>query len=74
MITAEHHAILLQAMANDSHPAMRADRRKHLDRAFEAIECIGFIGGDNLKRFVVVIPASIAFWHTFLLRSLIFYL
>jgi hypothetical protein len=67
MITAEHYAVLLQAVAYDPYTAMRADGRKQLDRAFEAIERIGFRRGDHLKRFVVLIPASVAFWHEFLL-------
>ena len=67
MITAEHYAVLLQAVAYDPHTAMRANGREHLDRTFEAIESIGFVRGDYLKRFVVFIPASIAFWHKFLL-------
>ncbi len=57
MITAEHHAVLFQAVADDPHTAMRADGCKHLDCAFEAIERIGFIEGDYLKRFVVLISA-----------------
>jgi hypothetical protein len=43
MITAEHHSVFLQAMAYDPHTAMCAGRRKLVDRAFEAIESIGFV-------------------------------
>ncbi|WP_292339213.1 hypothetical protein [Mesorhizobium sp.] len=33
---------LLDAMPNDADLAMGTDRRELLDRAFEAVECVGF--------------------------------
>jgi hypothetical protein len=63
MITAEHDAILFKPVPHDSYLAVRASRRQGTDSALEAIESIGFVGRDRLKRFVIVIPACVAFWH-----------
>ena len=46
MITAKHDSILFQPVAYDPHPAMSADRREQLDRAFEAV---GFVRSDHLN-------------------------
>ena len=63
MITAEHYAALFQTMAYNPHPAMLARWCKLVDGTFEAIKSIGFIGSDYLKRFIVLVPASVTFWH-----------
>jgi hypothetical protein len=64
MGAAEYNPLLLQSMAYYSYTAVRAAGRKGLDCALEAIECIGFIRDNDLKGFVVVVPACVAFWHT----------
>jgi hypothetical protein len=63
MVTAKYYPILFQTMAYDSHSAMRAGRGEHLNCTLEAIKSVGFVRSDNLKRFIVVIPASITFRH-----------
>ena len=45
----EHPVALLQPMADDAHAAMRAVGREPMDRAFEAVERIGFALRHNLK-------------------------
>jgi len=67
VITAKHPAALLQAMPDDVYTAMGTGGRKRVDRAFEAIKSIGFTQDHHLKRFIVLISASIAFSHKSLL-------
>jgi hypothetical protein len=67
MVTAEYYPVLFQTMTYDSHTAMRAGGSEHLYCTLEAIKSIGFAGSDNLKRFIVIIPAPIAFRHEALL-------
>jgi hypothetical protein len=48
-------------------PAMSANGREFVYRAFETIESVLTAGCYYLKRKVVVVPANIAFGHIFLL-------
>ena len=50
-------------MADNAHPAVRTGRRERMDRALEAVKGIGLAGRDDLKGFVVVVPARVAFGH-----------
>src|SRR5450759_3869472 len=63
VIAAEHPAALLQAVADDAHAATRAGGRECMDRAFEAVERMGLASRHDLKGFVVVIAARVAFSH-----------
>lgn len=63
MGAAEHHPLLFQSVAYYSYTAVRATGGKGLDCAFEAIKRVGFIRNNDLKGFVVVVSACVAFWH-----------
>jgi hypothetical protein len=49
--------------------AVRTDRRKRVDRAFEAIECVMLSGYDHFKRLVIFIFANFACSHTQFFRA-----
>lgn len=51
------------AVAHDLTTAMRARGRNHVNRTLETVERVRFSGGRNLKRFIVIIPAHVAFSH-----------
>ena len=51
-------AIDLGSMSDDAAAAMRALGRQGLDRAFEAVEDIGFIAHKDGERLVVIISAQ----------------
>ena len=57
---------MLDPMPYDAAAAMRADRRQHMDRAFEAVEDNGAAAHLNLETLVVVIAALIRIspWHS----------
>ena len=63
VITAKHPASTLEAMSDDAYTAVFAGGRKGMDRAFEAIKGKSPALGYDLKRFVVLITASITFDH-----------
>ena len=63
VIAAEHPAALLQAVADDAHAATRPSGRECMDRAFEAVERMGLASRHDLKGFVVVVSAPVAFSH-----------
>ena len=50
-------------MAQNPTAAAGASRGKAVDRAFERIECIGFVVDRDLKTFVVGISALVATFH-----------
>src|SRR5665647_1062019 len=52
-----------RAVADDAHAAMLAGGRECMDRAFEAVERMGLASRHDLKGFVVVIAARVAFSH-----------
>jgi hypothetical protein len=60
---AENNFILLDAMPDDSAIAVRTNGSKLLDRAFEAIKGVGFVGNPHFKSLVIVVPALIASGH-----------
>lgn len=70
MGAAEHHPLLFQSVAYYSYTAVRATGRKGLDRAFEAIKRVGFIGDNNLKGFVVAVSTCVTFRHKAPYRAL----
>jgi len=57
------------AVTDDPTVAMRADRCKRMDCAFEAVECVMLSRYDHFKRLVVVILANFAFGHAQLFRA-----
>ena len=56
-------ALMLDPMPYDAAAAMRADRRQHMDRAFEAVEDDGAAAHLHLETLVVVIAALLASRH-----------
>ncbi|CDX62560.1 hypothetical protein MPL1032_60110 [Mesorhizobium plurifarium] len=54
---------LLDAMSHDPHPAMRAGRRKLLDRALEAVERVGLPAQAHQECLVIVVAALVALSH-----------
>ena len=64
MCAAVDDVILFDTMSDDPASAMRTDRSKFLDCAFEAVERIGFRGYLHFESLVVVIPALIASGHS----------
>jgi hypothetical protein len=56
--------ILLDAMADDTAPAVRARRRELLYSAFEAVERVRLVCESDLKGLVVVVAALIASGHS----------
>src|SRR5450830_2059439 len=52
-----------RAVADDAHAAMLAGGRECMDRAFEAVERMGLASRHDLKGFVVVVSARVAFSH-----------
>ena len=56
-------ALCFDAMSDDFALAVRADRRKQVHRAFEAVESVRFARHDDLKRLVVIIPADLELSH-----------
>ncbi|MBA2584884.1 MAG: hypothetical protein H0U99_00160 [Chthoniobacterales bacterium] len=70
MDAAKNLAVSFHAVTDDFATAVRAGRRDHVDGAFEAVEGVSFTPGGDLKRFVVVIAAHVAFSH---ISSLLFH-
>jgi hypothetical protein len=63
MNAAEDLSSLLDAMPDDAALAMRAPRGKRMDRAFEAVEDVGFPAHDYFECFVIFVSANFAFSH-----------
>lgn len=62
-------SIGFNAMPDDPALAVWADRRKGVDRAFEAIKCVMLSRYDHLKRLVIFIFTNFACSHTQLFRA-----
>jgi hypothetical protein len=67
MIATKHLLTALKAVTNNSHPTISTAWREHMDRALEAVECVGSVIGNNLKGLVVFVAARIAFLHPYIL-------
>ena len=52
-------------MPNDLTSAMVADRRQLVNRAFKTVKDVPTARRDDLKGFVVIVPAHCAFCHPF---------
>jgi len=63
MGTAAEGALRFDAVADDSAPAVVADRRQLVDRALEAVEDVPRAQGNDLERQMVVVPAHFALRH-----------
>jgi hypothetical protein len=57
--------ILLHTMAYYPAPAVLTIWSKHLNRAFETVECVGFGGNRDLESLVVFISALVTSSHWF---------
>ena len=64
MDATEDLAALLHAMSDDPAVAVRANRRKRVDRALKAIESVVLAADDHFERFVIVVFANFTFCHT----------
>jgi hypothetical protein len=64
MDAAKDLSIRFHAVADDPAVAVRANRRKRVDRALEAIEGVMLAGDDYFKRLVIFIFANFACSHT----------
>jgi hypothetical protein len=64
MDAAKDLSISFHAVADHAAVAVRANRRKRVDRAFEAIEDVMLAGNDHFKRFVIFIFANFTCSHT----------
>ncbi len=64
MDAAKDLSIGFYAMADDPAVAVRANRRKRMDRALEAIEGVVCAGNDYLERLVIFIFTNFACSHT----------
>jgi len=60
---AEDGATLLDAVAHDVGPAMRAGRRKRLDRAFKTIKGVARSVHHDLESLVIIVSAGLALGH-----------
>ena len=63
--TAEEPLTGFHSVPYDLTSAMIADRRESMDRAFEAVECVSLVCGDNFERQVIVVAAHFTFCHWF---------
>nr|WP_245520353.1 hypothetical protein [Phyllobacterium brassicacearum] len=63
MCTAINDLVLFDAMSDDPAFAMWTCGGKFLDRTFEAIERVGFVGDLHFESLIIVIPALIASGH-----------
>src|SRR5947208_35581 len=63
MRAAKHLAARFHPVPDDLAPAVRACRRHHRNRAFEAIEYVGFAVLGNFECLVVIVSAQFAFGH-----------
>jgi hypothetical protein len=64
MDATENFSPLLHAVPDDPAVAVRANWRKRMDRALEAVKGVVLIGNDYLKRLVIFIFANFASSHT----------
>lgn len=60
---AENLSFFFNAMADDPAIAVWAGWRERVNRAFKAVEHMPFSVGDELERFIVIIPAHFALSH-----------
>jgi hypothetical protein len=63
MGTAVKGSLRFDAVADDLAVAVLADRREQVDRALEAVECMGSTRGNDLKRHMIVIATDFALCH-----------
>jgi len=63
MSRTEHVAIGLRAVPDDAASALRADRRKGMNGAFEAVEKVAFAADNDLERLVILVSAGFAGRH-----------
>ena len=63
MSAAEEPAVCLQAVSHDPAPAVSARGRQHLNRAFEAVEGMGFSGHHDFERLVVIVSTQLTGRH-----------
>ena len=64
MDAAKDLSIGFYAMADDPAVAVRANRRKRVDRALKAIEDVALVGDDHFERLVIFVFANFSFRHT----------
>jgi len=67
--TTEDFSVRLDAVADDTTVAVRANRRQRVDRALEAIKGVTFSGDDDFKRLVIFVLANFACRHTPFVRA-----
>jgi hypothetical protein len=65
MRTAINDVVLLDAMSDDPAVAMGTYGSKFVDRTFEAVERVGFVGNSHFESLIIVIPALITSGHAF---------
>ena len=64
---AKEIVIRLDTVTDDLAAALRADRRKFVDRTFETIERVPVPGGYNFERQIIIVAADLAACHNNLL-------
>src|SRR5262245_43305186 len=65
MHAAIDRAFMLDAVSDDAAAAMRAHRRQHMDRTFEAVENEGAAAHLDFEALVVIVAALLASRHGF---------
>ena len=70
MCAAENLAGRFHAVPDDFASAMRAFRRKDLDRALKAIEDMPLAFGHDLEGLVIIVSAELTFRHNFFSHKL----
>ena len=69
MDTTEDLSVGFYAVVHDAATAVRADRRKRVDCALEAIKNMTLSAHDDFKRLVIIVLADFAFSHTQFVRA-----
>ncbi len=64
MDAAKDLAVGFHTVTDDPAVAVRANRRKRVDRALKAIEDVALVGDDHFERLVIFVFANFAFRHT----------
>jgi hypothetical protein len=67
--TTEDLSVRLDAVADDTAVAVRANRRQRMDRTFEAVESVTLSAHDDFKRLVIFVLANFACRHTSFVRA-----
>ncbi len=61
---AEHSSVRLQTVSDDPTLTATAERCQKLDGALETVKGVPLAIHFHNERFVVVVPASVTFWHS----------